>query len=79
MRIPPLTRRPWLAALPLSLLTGQALAADASSTLTTKPIPRFNTQEQSATITPDKVVENEAPAKTEGEAPKATNPGKTQQ
>ena len=82
MGIPPFTRRPWLAALPLSLLTVPALATDASSTLATKPMPPLTrgvmTPEQPATATPEKVVENPAPAKTEGEAPEATNKGKTQ-
>ncbi|MGZ5029984.1 MAG: TonB-dependent receptor [Methylobacter sp.] len=78
MRTPPFARRPWLAALPLSLLTGQALAADASAPLTTKSLPQVNMPEESATITPEKVVKNEASAKTEKETPKATNPGESQ-
>ncbi len=82
MCTPPFTRRPWLAALPLSLLTVQALAAEASSALATKPIPLFNrwfmTPEQPETTTPEKMVKSEKPTKTDGEAPKATNNGKTQ-
>ncbi len=79
MRTPPFARRHWLAALSLSLLTGQALATDASTTLTTKPLPRGNTPEVSAAVAPEKGVENEASAKTEREdAPKATKPGESQ-
>ncbi|MGZ4980471.1 MAG: TonB-dependent receptor [Methylobacter sp.] len=77
MCAPPFARRPWLAALPLSLLAGQALAVDASATLTTRPVPRGNTPEEPATVTPEKVAENEASAKTERDAPKATNPGES--
>jgi len=82
MGISPFTRRPWLAALPLSLLTMQTLEADASSTLSTKPITPLNrrlmTSEQPGTTIAEKVAKNTAPAKTEGVAPKATNNEKIQ-
>ena len=82
MCIPLFTKRPWLAVLPLSLLTVQGLAADVSSTLAIKPTPLSNrwfmTPEQPTTATPEKVVENATPVKTEGESPKATVHEKTQ-
>lgn len=74
MHILRFTRQPWLVALPLSLLTAQALAADASPALATSMA-----QEQPATATPVKVVENEAPVKkTDSDVPKATDYEKTQ-
>ena len=78
MRNPLITRRPWLATLPLSLLTVSAFAADASSTTAAKPNNRIITPEQTSPATPEKVVKNAAPLKTEGVTPKSNDPNKTQ-
>ncbi|MEI6067269.1 MAG: TonB-dependent receptor [Methylococcaceae bacterium] len=68
-----------MAAIPLSLLTVQALGADASSTPTTASLSLFKrwfmTPEQPKTKIPEQVVENEKPAKSEDKAPKATGDG----
>ncbi|MDD2659060.1 MAG: TonB-dependent receptor [Methylococcales bacterium] len=78
MSIPLITRRPWLTALPLSLLTVSALAADASSTPAAKPDSQINTPEQASSASAKKTGKGEAPAKQAGEASEATNKGKTQ-
>ncbi len=78
MSIPLITRRPWLTALPLSLLTVSALAADASSTPAVKPDSQINTPKQASSATAKKAGKDEAPAKSEGEASEATNKRKTQ-
>ncbi|MDD5267731.1 MAG: TonB-dependent receptor [Methylococcales bacterium] len=77
MSNPLITRRPWLATLPLSLLTMSALAADASSITAEKP-NRVITPEKTRPATSEKVVKKAADVKTEGIPPKATDPKKTQ-
>jgi hypothetical protein len=77
MRNPLNTRRPWLATLPLSLLTVSALVAEASSTSAEKP-NRVITPEQASQVVAEKVVKNAAPVKPKGVTPKATDPEKIQ-